>query len=377
MGFSMVRAKHLEPPIRDLKAQGVDVSEIVANAPSHWPIDGPFWRGWKPRISPMIELKEVTGLTITGVTIRNSPGWTVHTLCCDKVRIDGITIDNHLFGPNTDGLDINGCRDVTVSNCRITCCDDAIILKATKDARSCERIAVSNCVLKTNCAALGLGAETTSGIRDISMTGCVVEQAIRMIQLEMWEPGIIENVCISNISGRVMADEDIPMEKVIYCDIQQHLRDEPILGKIRNVVISNITAVTRGRIVLTAQDGASIDNITIRDVHMIYPEIEDSSELVKTARSSQNSNYSPETRGRNAAVVADNVTGLWLQNVQAQMPSAGDNTIAMHGAWLRNVSDSMIDCPWLTANKSGHADAKLVNCTDLDIRGLGSVREEI
>ncbi|MEY4003787.1 MAG: hypothetical protein RIT07_1829, partial [Bacteroidota bacterium] len=58
-------------------------------------------------------------------------------------------LDNHDFGPNNDGLDINGCRDLVVANCRIRGCDDNIIIKATPDARSSERITVSNCILKS------------------------------------------------------------------------------------------------------------------------------------------------------------------------------------------------------------------------------------
>jgi len=79
---------------------------------------------------------------LRNVVIRNAPGSTVHPFNCDRVRIDGITIDNPMFGPNTDGIDVNGCRDVLITNCRIAGCDDNIIIKAAEDARSCERIAV-------------------------------------------------------------------------------------------------------------------------------------------------------------------------------------------------------------------------------------------
>ena len=57
--------------------------------------------------------------------------------------------------------------------------NDNIILKATADARCCERVTVTNCSFRTMCAALGLGAETTKGLRDIAFSNCVVEQALR------------------------------------------------------------------------------------------------------------------------------------------------------------------------------------------------------
>jgi polygalacturonase len=339
-----------EEPLRNLKARGVDISEDLKRMPDHWPEDGPFWRGWKPRISPMVELSHCRNVVLRDVTIRNSPGWTVHPFCCDWVRIDGITIDDHMFGPNTDGIDVNGCRDVFISNCRIAGCDDSIILKATRNARSTERISVTNCILKTNCAALGLGAECTHGIRDVSFSNCVVEQALRMVQIEMWTPGIVENVAINNISGKAMPPES-PMEKVVYVDIQQHRQEPPIqLGHVRNVVISNLAAETRGRIVLTAQDGATIEDVTLRDIQMRYPEVENSCELAGTTRCSQNSNFSPDSRGINSVLVADNVVGLQAYNIQAALPPAGGAVPKMHGAWFRNCRDSILDCPRLRAN---------------------------
>lgn len=335
-----------EPPLRDLMAQGIDVTEDLKRAPVNWPIDGPFWRGWKPRISPLLELRHCRRVVLRDITICNSPGWTVHPFCCDGVRIDGITIDNHMYGPNTDGIDVNGCRDVIISNCRITGCDDNIILKATEDARRCERITVTNCILKTNCAALGLGAETDMGIADVTFSNCVVEQALRMIQLEMWNPGIIENVAISNISGRTMTPDDVPMEKVIYLDIQQHKRPEPTLGRIRNVVISGVTATTQGRCILTAQEGAWIEDVTLRDIGLTYPSIENATKLAKTNRSQQNSNFNPDARAAQAVLVAENVRRLNVQNLRAVLPPP-PQVVPTRATWLRNVTDAVIDTPHL------------------------------
>ncbi|MFP4105037.1 MAG: glycoside hydrolase family 28 protein [Phycisphaerae bacterium] len=362
-----------ERPLRDLKAEGVDISEDIKRAPRHWPIEGPFYRGWNPRISPMIELRHCTDLVLRDVVIRNSPGWTVHPFCCDRVRIEGIVIDDHMYGPNTDGIDVNGCRDVLINNCRIVGCDDSIILKATPDARTCERIAVTNCTLKTNCAALGLGAETTSGIRDVTFSNCVVEQALRMIQFEMWAPGFIENVTVNNITGRCMVPSEIPQEKVIYADIQHHGRGpDSELGSMRNIVISGITAETKGRgVLLTAADGAMIENVTIRDVHLTYPQMEDQTAQAKICKSSQNSNDNPWAQAMNSVVVAENVRGLWLENVRAQTPPADGKMIPEYRAVAaRNLQQGVIDCPWLASN--GELDSVLLEaCDDVDVRAIG------
>ncbi len=325
---------------------------------------GLFYREKTTRISPMVELARCSDVVLRGFALRASPGWTLHANMCQRVRISGVTVDNDLFGPNTDGFDINGCRDVWVSDCELRCGDDAIILKATEDAQSCERIVVTNCILESNCAALGLGAETTHDIRDISISNCVVRAALRMIQIEMWEAGTIENVVISNITGRTMSS--VPLERPIYMDIQSHGRTDGKLGVLRNVSISNFVAETRGRIVLTAADGAMIENITLRDISLRYPEIEDPQVTVNQMRSAQMSNDNPESRAVRSAVVADNVRGLRIYNLGLAWPKGGSPTeradgpfpgifgrLPMHALWCRNVSDAVVEAPGLAASEMG------------------------
>lgn len=345
---------------------------------------GLFWRRRVPRVSPLLEFKRCRNLVLRDFTIRNSPGWTLHLLDVDQARIHGLTVRNSLFGPNTDGFDLNGCRDVFVSDCDLRCGDDAIILKAFPDAGPCERIAITNCILETNCAAIGFGAETTAGIRDVSVSNCVVKAAIRMIQLEMWEPGIIENITISNISGKTMAP--VPLERPIYMDIQHHGRTDGALGHIRNIVVTNLVAETRGRIMLTAADGATIENVTLRDIHLRYPEIEDPEFTVKHMRSGQMSNDSPETRDRRAAVIADNVTGLELINLQTTWPLATTpveevvdgpwpglyHNLPMAALLCRNVHDAIVDCPRLRPNLDG--ETLIERNSRLTIRALNELK---
>jgi hypothetical protein len=272
-------------------------------------------------------------VVIRDVTITESPGWTLHPLCCDRVIIDSVTIANHMYGPNTDGIDIDGCRDVIVRGCFITCGDDAIIIKATGQARSCERICVSDCVLETHCAAFGIGAEVAFPIRDVTVTGIAVKRALRMVQIEVWEPGLVENVIISNMSGATMTD--IPLERPIYIDIQHHGRTDGRLGAVRNVQIHGFSAITRGRCLFTAADGSSIERLILSGIQLTYPEIEDPEMCVPSSRSNQMSNDSPHTRAGRSAFVFDNVRDATVRDVQIQWPEAdaGDRAQAVRGSY--------------------------------------------
>lgn len=303
-------------PIRDHVRNG-GTKEELGLAPN-WEDDSPFYREKPLRISPMVEFDHCTNVVVAGITLAQSAGWTLHPYCCDRVTIRDLTIDNHLYGPNTDGIDINGCNDVIITGCRLTCGDDAIIIKATKDARACQRITVSDCIIATHCAAFGIGAEVCHPIRDITVTNLVIERALRIIQIELWDPGLVENIVISNIAGANMTD--IPLERPIYLDIQHHGRTDGNLGAIRNVMIRGLSAVTRGRCLFTAADGSEIRNLILSDLQFIIPEIEDPQISVVTARSNQMSNSSPETRAERALFIFDNVHGLSVSNIQVQWP---------------------------------------------------------
>ncbi|MCC5842611.1 MAG: right-handed parallel beta-helix repeat-containing protein [Verrucomicrobia bacterium] len=358
-------------PMRELARRGVDPDAYCDEhglPPVYRNANHPWYREKSARPSPMLEFKRVRRLRLRGITIANSPGWTVHAHDCDDLHIHAITIANNLYGPNTDGLDLNGCRDVRISDCDLTCGDDAIILKTMGDSRSCERVAVSNCIISSNCAALGLGAENTHPIRDICFTGCVIRQALRAVQIEMWDTGTVENVVVSNLTGTLHTE--IPLQRAIYVNVGCNARPKDgTWGICRNLQFSNISLNTRGRCLFTAPDGARIENVTLRDVHLIFDAVENAAVTVPKYPSSQMSNHCPEARVAAAAVVAQNVDRLQLLNVMTTWPGEGTqpanaaaanqelnphlDDVPMHGVWLRNCVDARIESPFLRGFRGG------------------------
>lgn len=301
------------------------------------------------RPSPLIEFARCRNLRIENLTIRNSPSWTLHVCRCAEVLIERIKIRNHMMGPNADGITINGCQDVWVHQCDVRCGDDAINVKAVDPDCVTERIIITDCIAQSNCSCFGTGADVRGVIRNVLFANCMAISSLRMIQMEIWDGGLVENVTFQNIHGSTYPSKGVTCERPIYLDIQQWIKPEIPLGKMRNILISNVTCRTRGRIVMTAQDGTSIDQVTLRDVHLEVPEIEDPEEVVPAARSYQNSNYNPETRAARAAVVADNINGLLLDNVTVRWPESSG--IPMKGLVTRNVrnlknlNSGLGDCP--------------------------------
>lgn len=313
----------------------------------------------------VVEIAHCHDVVVDGFTIINSPGWTLHVYNSDHVSVRNVKIRNNRLIPYTDGIGINASRDVRVTHCDVDTGDDAIIIKATHPDLACERVTVTNCVASSNCSAFGLGADAAGTIRDVVFSDCVADRSLRMIQVEQWYAGTIERAIFSNITGRTFPDDGIHCERPIYVDIQQWKRrpdkkspdSPPPLGVVRDLVFHSILCETRGRIILTAQNGGKIENVTLDTISLRVPEIEDPEITVPPARSMQLSNFNPETRAARAALVADNVDGLYVRDVRVIWPEKP--TVSMAATCLRQCENVRMDSPDL--NSCQRADFKEKN----------------
>ena len=84
-------------------------------------------------------------VAVKGVLLTNQPaGWGYWVHDCDRVVFDGCRIRSDVTYPNNDGIHINACRDVTISNCTIESGDDAIVVRCNTrslaERKTCERV---------------------------------------------------------------------------------------------------------------------------------------------------------------------------------------------------------------------------------------------
>ena len=150
----------------------------------------------RPYLIRMIECQNVT---VKDITLRDSPMWVQHYLACVNVNIDGITVHS-IVNQNNDGIDIDCCDRVRISNCDIVSGDDAIVLKSTAP-RPCQRVTISNCTISSHCNALKCGTESTGGFKDITISNCTVyDTRLGGLALELVDGGILDRVSVSNIT---------------------------------------------------------------------------------------------------------------------------------------------------------------------------------
>jgi polygalacturonase len=301
----------------------------------------PRWLLPKPKkVSPLIEIFQCYNVTVQDVTIRTGGGWNLHLYNSDLVKVRGINIDNNIYSPNSDGIDITGCSDVIISDCYIKTCDDAICLKTTEDSRSCHRITVTNCVIETLCVGLKMGCtESNKDMTDVTFSNCVINKSSRAIGIYVKDGAVYDRITISNI----VANTNAPL--IFNRPIQimvNGLKPDSKPGIIRNVIISNFMCETEGRILLTCYEGGLIENVFLRDIMLSYPMIEDPKPMIAGSGSAQfpKTKEHPEAVGAWAAIVADNIKNLVVENVNIQWPQTmGTPAMWAHPERIENGSN--------------------------------------
>jgi len=335
---------------------------IDGNGEAFWqdydPANQPAWmHPTELKVSPMFEVSHSQDVRIRDLLLRTGGGWTLHLYDSDHVQVQGIKILNNLFAPNGDGIDITGCYDVTISDCIIKTCDDAICLKTTGDSRDCKRITVANNIIECSCAALKVGNESFRDISQATFSNNVVYGSSRAFALYAEGAGSVYDITVNNL----VCDTKAPLiyNRPIHISLlQREVAPGVIYGgkversdttfdhegrqaQLRNILISNVIARTEGRILITAEPGRMIENLTLRDVIMTYPYIEDPRPNVERAKSGQFSPMNPEAKVARAALVAENVKNLVVDNFAVNWPEA--DTVPVDWRFPKRIANGTYD----------------------------------
>jgi polygalacturonase len=161
----------------------------------------------RPRL---IQIYKSDNVTLQGLSLRRPGFWTVHLCYSRHVTVDGLDIRNNTDGrgPSTDGIDIDSSSEVTVTHCSVECNDDAICLKAGRDAdglrvnRPTRNVTIRDNIVVAGAAGVTIGSETSGGIRDIIVDGLKVQAGAPagiLFKSASTRGGTIENITIRNV----------------------------------------------------------------------------------------------------------------------------------------------------------------------------------
>jgi polygalacturonase len=213
--------------------------------------------------------------------MRNSASWMQHYLACENVTIHGIKVTNHA-NLNNDMMDIDGCRNVVISDCIGDTDDDGITLKSTSE-RVTENITISNCVISSHCNAVKAGTESTGGFRNIVINGVVIKPSsvttvksgrpggISGVSLEVVDGGVMEGVSVSNL---VIDGPEVPIFVRLANRGRKHWEGapQPGIGSMKDIALSHINAYNVKSIgcSVTGLPGHVIDGIDLSDIRISF-----------------------------------------------------------------------------------------------------------
>ncbi len=169
----------------------------------------------KLRPGQLVCFVECQNVIVEDVTMRNATCWSCFFHGCEYVRARGLRITNPKYAANTDGIDIDCCRYVTVSDCIINTGDDAIAIRCSskrlKHKQACEFVTITGCVLSSASNAFRIGVGYGE-IRHVRVSDIVIEKSACAMGFSTTFDGngeaFIQDVNFSNVSA---ADTCYPM----------------------------------------------------------------------------------------------------------------------------------------------------------------------
>jgi polygalacturonase len=287
-----------------------------------------------------IRFTESRNISIQNIRIAGSPFWTIHALYCQNVDVRGVSLET-FPGAFTGGIYIDSTRDARISNCYLDNGDDAITLKAGKDAdglrvnRPTENVTIENCLIHRGSGAIVLGSETSGGIRNVTVSN-VICQGTQMginIKTERGRGGTVENVRISNV---VMDDVGKAISVSEFYTMQGEIPAAP-------------GPVTRGTPVFR---NISIDGVTINH-----------------ARGAPDYSWNPVSISGSAGqpLVTIDIEGL------PEMPIAGlriSNVTASGKTGLRASNAAGLELRHIQMDAAGGPAFAIHDCKDLELDGV-------
>lgn len=286
---------------------------------------------------PFIQPMFCKNVLIEGITIRNSPFWTVNPEFCENVTVTGVTITNPK-SPNTDGINPESCRYVHISNCHISVGDDCITIKSGKDQAGrkmnvpAENYTITNCTMLSGHGGVVIGSEMSGGVKKIVISNCIFDGTDRGIRIKTarGRGGVVEDIRVDNVVMKNIR------EQMIVLDMQYaKSTPEPVserTPRFRNIHFSNITAEGNQAGFLNGLSEMPIENVTFSNCNFDAKQ----GFTVKEARNIAFHNVLINA-ATGPAVRTENVQQLWLDGIRSVTPPAATPLLE-----LSNTADAFV-----------------------------------
>ncbi len=259
---------------------GENLTDIAITGPGM--INGGGLESNSRNANKSIALKLCRNVLLRDFTIYHGGWFAILVTGCINMTIDNVTLDT-----NRDGMDLDCCRNMMVSNCRINSPgDDALCPKSSYALGKpviTENLTIVNCQVSGyregtlldgtlrgggGNGRIKFGTEANGGFRNITVANCTF-RACKGLALEEVDGGILENITINNIAMMDVAGYPI------YITLGTRNRGPAVTepSRARNILISDITATGIDRnsgIQIAGLPGHNIEGLRLENIRLIF-----------------------------------------------------------------------------------------------------------
>lgn len=157
-----------------------------------------------------IQFNRCENVLMEGITITNSPFWTIHPYLCKNVVISRLSVYAH--GHNNDGVDPEMSQNVFITDCVFDQGDDAIAIKSGRNPEGwrlktpSKNIVIRNLTVKNGHQLVAIGSELSGGIENVDISQCQVVDGAKLNHLLFIKTnermgGYVKNIYASNLTA--------------------------------------------------------------------------------------------------------------------------------------------------------------------------------
>jgi len=222
-----------------------------------------------------------TDCDIEGLTFINSPSWTFITYACDNLKISDITCFG--YRTNSDGINVCGSRNVTVTDSFIRNGDDCYSVKTTNQEMDCHDIVFDNCIAwSTKARCFGITGEVESDIYNIVFRNSAV-----IYRDATWDNDRVSSLAVEVETGNGQIDnvrfEDLEIHKDTGRAINILVYNNDIENcKITNLLLKNISCAADKKSQIVAKKKLTFADIFNSLFYRIFVKINPKSKLVSS-----------------------------------------------------------------------------------------------
>jgi hypothetical protein len=149
----------------------------------------------------LIEFYNCQQIEVRNVTLKNAACWVQVYDRCAYITIDSVKTISDAYW-NNDGIDIQDCKNVRITNCFVDSADDGICLKSQSRDHLCDSIYIADCTVRSSASALKFGTVSHGGFKNVVIRNIKIYDTFRSaIAIESVDGGTLENILIENIEA--------------------------------------------------------------------------------------------------------------------------------------------------------------------------------